>query len=60
MYQMIDGLKAQIVQDKPIKLAQRKARVAKLSALMGQADVSDAEKYRRILRSLSDRDGLRE
>ncbi|WP_038179292.1 DUF3450 domain-containing protein [Vibrio rhizosphaerae] len=49
MYHMIDGLKQIIAQDKPIKLAQRKERVEKLTALMGRADVSEAEKYRRIL-----------
>ncbi len=49
MYHMIDGLKQIIAQDKPIKLAQRRERVEKLTALMGRADVSEAEKYRRIL-----------
>lgn len=49
MYQMIDGLKAIVSQDKPIQLERRQQRIAKLEALMGQADVSDAEKYRRIL-----------
>lgn len=49
MYQMIDGLKASIENDKPIKKAQREERVNKLEAQMTRADVSDAEKYRRIL-----------
>ncbi|KUI99521.1 DUF3450 domain-containing protein [Vibrio sp. MEBiC08052] len=49
MYHMIDGLKQIIAQDKPIKLEQRRARVEQLTALMGRADVSEAEKYRRIL-----------
>lgn len=49
MYQMIDGLKENIEKDKPIKLEQRQERVEKLVALMPRANVSDAEKYRRIL-----------
>ncbi len=49
MYAMLDGLKTVVAEDKPIKLAQRQARISKLEALMTQADVSDAEKYRRIL-----------
>ncbi|MFM2590089.1 DUF3450 domain-containing protein [Vibrio sp. TBV020] len=49
MYQMVDGLKQSIEQDAPIKKAQRVERVAKLESMMKRADVSDAEKYRRIL-----------
>ncbi len=49
MYAMLDGLKKVVADDKPIKLAQRQARIEKLDALMTRADVSDAEKYRRIL-----------
>ncbi|QUJ70312.1 DUF3450 domain-containing protein (plasmid) [Photobacterium sp. GJ3] len=49
MYQMIDGLKTLIETDKPIKRDQRLARIAKLEFMMAQADISDAEKYRRIL-----------
>ncbi|CAM3714740.1 hypothetical protein VA7868_02392 [Vibrio aerogenes CECT 7868] len=49
MYQMIDGLKAIISLDKPLKLNQRQMRVADLTQLMKRADVSEAEKYRRIL-----------
>ncbi|MGF1761159.1 DUF3450 domain-containing protein [Photobacterium sagamiensis] len=49
MYKMIDGLKLIIADDKPIKREQRLARVTKLEAMMSQADISDAEKYRRIL-----------
>lgn len=49
MYQMIDGLKTTIENDRPIKKEQRTERVAKLEALMSRADVSEAEKYRRIL-----------
>ncbi|MFW7522745.1 DUF3450 domain-containing protein [Vibrio ostreicida] len=49
MYQMIAGLRTVIEKDIPIKQAQREARVVKLETLMTRADVSDAEKYRRIL-----------
>ncbi|MEJ2766147.1 DUF3450 domain-containing protein [Photobacterium sp. MCCC 1A19761] len=49
MYKMIDGLKQLVATDKPIRQQQRLARVAKLEFMMAQADVSDAEKYRRIL-----------
>ncbi|GAB6263983.1 DUF3450 domain-containing protein [Photobacterium sp. R1] len=49
MYQMIDGLKTLVEEDRPIKRDQRLARVSKLELMMAQADVSDAEKYRRIL-----------
>lgn len=51
MYGMIDGLKQSVSQDKPIRLAQRLERVEKLENMMSQADISDAEKYRRILES---------
>ncbi|PKH06995.1 DUF3450 domain-containing protein [Moritella sp. Urea-trap-13] len=49
MYKMITGLEDIINTGKPIKKPQRLARLDKLNAMMGQADVSDAEKYRRIL-----------
>ncbi len=49
MYRMIDGLETIIDQDKPIRLSARQERLARLKALMPRADVSDAEKYRRIL-----------
>ncbi|GAK84589.1 TonB system biopolymer transport component [Vibrio ponticus] len=49
MYQMVAGLKSIVEQDAPIKLQQRQERIAKLESLMTRADVSDAEKYRRIL-----------
>ncbi|MCG9678815.1 MULTISPECIES: DUF3450 domain-containing protein [Vibrio] len=49
MYQMLSGLQALIADDVPIKQAQRQERVAKLEKMMTRADVSDAEKYRRIL-----------
>ncbi|MEX0336870.1 DUF3450 domain-containing protein [Vibrio tubiashii] len=49
MYQMVDGLKQIVAEDVPIKLEQRQERIAKLESMMTRADVSDAEKYRRIL-----------
>lgn len=49
MYQMLAGLEQHIQQDKPIRLEARLARLEQLKTLMPQADVSDAEKYRRIL-----------
>lgn len=49
MYKMIDGLENNLSQDKPIRLSAREDRIEKLKALMPRADVSDAEKYRRIL-----------
>ncbi len=49
MYQMINGLQGLIEQDKPIRLQARTERLEKLKSLMPRADVSDAEKFRRIL-----------
>ncbi len=49
MYKMIDGLENNLSEDKPIRLSAREDRIEKLKALMPRADVSDAEKYRRIL-----------
>lgn len=49
MYNMIDGLKTMVSNDKPIRHEQRLARIAKLESMMAQANISDAEKYRRIL-----------
>jgi len=49
MYQMIDGLQALVEQDKPIRIQARTERLEKLQELMPRADVSDAEKFRRIL-----------
>lgn len=49
MYQMIEGLKVIVANDVPVKKLQRETRIAKLEKLMPRADVSDAEKYRRIL-----------
>ncbi|MCP4326788.1 MAG: DUF3450 domain-containing protein [Alteromonadales bacterium] len=49
MYHMLNGLQLTIEQDLPIKAEQRLTRLKKLQTAMLQADVSDAEKYRRIL-----------
>ncbi|MCW8335240.1 DUF3450 domain-containing protein [Vibrio sp. SCSIO 43135] len=49
MYNMIDGLKTLVENDKPLRFEQRVTRIEKLEAMMPRADVSDAEKYRRIL-----------
>ncbi|KHT64283.1 energy transducer TonB [Photobacterium gaetbulicola] len=49
MYSMLNGLKVNVEFDKPIRKEQRLARIEKLEKMMVQADISDAEKYRRIL-----------
>ncbi|MBU2897388.1 DUF3450 domain-containing protein [Vibrio hepatarius] len=49
MYQMISGLKVLVEEDLPIKHEARLERIEKLDNMMVRADVSDAEKYRRIL-----------
>ena len=49
MYNMLAELETIIANDQPIKHQQRGERLARLKALMSQADVSDAEKYRQIL-----------
>lgn len=49
MYQMLAALSAHIETDRPIRLAQRQARLDKLEQMMRRADVADAEKFRRIL-----------
>ena len=49
MYKMIDGLKQTVKNDKPLRLEQRNQRIEKLETMMTIANVSDAEKYRRIL-----------
>lgn len=49
MYQMIDGLNTSIRTGKPIQLKRRQQRIEKLRAMMTQADISDAEKYRQIM-----------
>ena len=49
MYKMLSGLTVLVEQDKPIKIEERQQRIEKLEHMMTRADVSDAEKYRRIL-----------
>ncbi|MDD1794494.1 DUF3450 domain-containing protein [Enterovibrio sp. ZSDZ42] len=49
MYMMIDGLESWVETDLPIKAAHRQKRVDTLKSLMSKSDVSDAEKFRRIL-----------
>lgn len=49
MYKMIDGLEQIITNDRPIKPELRIERLTKLKTMMSRANVSDAEKYRRIL-----------
>ncbi|QIR07831.1 DUF3450 domain-containing protein [Salinivibrio costicola] len=49
MYRMLDGLEQWIAKDMPLKAEQRQARLEKLQAMMGRADVADSEKFRRIL-----------
>ncbi|MGO1296361.1 MAG: DUF3450 domain-containing protein [Vibrio sp.] len=49
MYEMLDGLEQQIKQDKPLRLKTRQHRLQQLKQLMPRADVSEAEKFRRIL-----------
>ena len=46
MYQMIDGLRTLIENDKPLKRETRLERLEKLESMMVRSDVSDAEKYR--------------
>ncbi|WOT04393.1 DUF3450 domain-containing protein [Shewanella youngdeokensis] len=49
MYSMLEWLEQHIAADKPIRIDARNARINKLTAMMPRADISDAEKYRRIL-----------
>lgn len=49
MYHMIDGLQLLVEQGVPVRLQSREKRLDDLKILMGRADISDAEKYRRIL-----------
>lgn len=49
MYQMLTSLELIIKSDKPINLKQRLTRLDDLKRLMTRSDVSDAEKYRRIV-----------
>lgn len=49
MLNMIDAIAKFVELDTPFLLDERNERVAALRELMGRADVTDAEKYRRIL-----------
>lgn len=49
MYHMIDGLESSLEQGAPVRFASREKRLDELKTLMGRSDISDAEKYRRIL-----------
>ncbi|MGO2341402.1 DUF3450 domain-containing protein [Vibrio litoralis] len=49
MYHMIDGLQSSLEQGAPVRFASREKRLDELKTLMGRSDISDAEKYRRIL-----------
>ncbi len=49
MYRMLDSLESSITNDKPIRPEARKVRLNDLKSMMSKANISDAEKYRRIL-----------
>ena len=49
MFRMIDGREAFVNLDTPFLIDERKARVARLRALMDRSDANPAEKYRKIL-----------
>ncbi len=49
MLRMVESIEDFVSLDVPFLLEERRERVAKLKALMDRADVTDAEKYRRIL-----------
>jgi len=49
MTDMLDALERFIELDLPFLLAERKGRVKKLRTLLAEADVSNSEKYRRVL-----------
>ncbi|MBM7036926.1 DUF3450 domain-containing protein [Vibrio ulleungensis] len=49
MYKMIEALKLHVEQDIPLNPTARQQRIARLDDMMPRADISDAEKYRRIL-----------
>ncbi|MFT6985707.1 MAG: hypothetical protein ACJAT7_001522 [Psychromonas sp.] len=49
MYAMLDGLAGWVENDKPIRIKSRRERIQKLKTMIKEANISDAEKYRRIL-----------
>ncbi len=49
MYRMIDGLESLLTNDVPLRYQTRLKRLDDIKLLMSRADVSEAEKYRRIL-----------
>jgi DNA-binding transcriptional regulator/RsmH inhibitor MraZ len=49
MLRMLDSLEQFVELDVPFLLAERRERIATLREIMGRADVTDAEKYRRIV-----------
>jgi len=49
MLDMIDTLGKMIESDMPFRLEERRARVQRLVEMMGQADVTASEKYRRVM-----------
>jgi len=49
MLRMVDTLDTFIELDVPVRIEERRERVAKLRTLVDRADVTDAEKYRRIM-----------
>ena len=53
MFRMIDDLAAMIELDLPFNLDERRARITDLRNLMEDANVTDSEKYRRIMEAYS-------
>jgi hypothetical protein len=49
MFDMIDALERIVEADIPFRLEERRARVYRLRQMMGQADVTVSEKYRRVM-----------
>ncbi len=49
MLEMIDTLGRIVENDMPFRLEERRARVVRLRDMMGQADVTASEKYRRVM-----------
>nr|WP_159063680.1 DUF3450 domain-containing protein [Thaumasiovibrio occultus] len=49
MYNMLAELKDHINADRPIQRSQRLARVERLEQMMGQSDIAEGEKFRRLL-----------